>query len=390
MPALRAWLPSTVLPAGCVLLVGALCLWRADRASADDGAKPAVTSPGAVEGILLMRNGLVVSGRIIKAGSDYEVHSAYGGKAVYPGASVKMHCASLTEAYGKLRETAKAQRDADAHILLARWCLTNHLDGEACDELRDALTMEPERDDARRLLRNAEETIQAKNRPAVPVIHDDPVRAARLAAAAADEAVSLGGLSREQAMQFSRRIQPLLVNNCTAAGCHGRESETRFRLYKVTPGKDSNRHASERNLAEVLDHIDLDKPRASPVLTAPRGNHGRRGRPIFAGQRGEEQLAELRKWVVAVAKDESVRERFGEHDARRKIVEAQASVSGDEGGEAVSARDTAGDRVPPMKDPFGATGKSSKKPQTPVPPLKSDPFDPAVFNRGTSRPGAGR
>ena len=40
-------------------------------------------------------------------------------------------------------------------------------------------------------------------------------------------------LSREQALQFARRIQPLLVNNCTAAGCHGRDSETGFRLSKV-------------------------------------------------------------------------------------------------------------------------------------------------------------
>src|SRR5205823_1032493 len=103
-----------------------------------------------------------------------------------------------------------------------------------------------------------------------------------------------------------------LVNNCTAAGCHGRDSETGFRLSKVTPGKDASRHAAERNLAEILEQIDMKKPRSSPLLTAPRGNHGRRGRPIFVGPRGDEQLAELAQWVTAVAGEEAQREKRGQ------------------------------------------------------------------------------
>jgi hypothetical protein len=349
-----------------------------------DEVDPPSTARGAAEGVLVMRNGMVVSGRILKTGSDYEVHGPQGSRAVYLGTHVKLHAASLTEAYQQLRESALKQRSANAHVLLAQWCLTNHLDSEARDELLDALKLEPDRDDARRMLRNAEESLQKgqATAPSTAVAPDDPLRTPRQATAPADDAVSLGGLSRETALQFARRIQPLLMNNCTAAGCHGRDSQNGFRLYKISPGKYANRHAAERNLAEVLECIDLKKPRSSRLLTAPRGKHGRRGRPVFAGPRGEEQFAELQKWVTAVAREESARD-VGATGDRRKTSAVPVSRSRDDGVESGrSAGSAAGDTLPPAK-PFAADMPLPS--QRPLPPGSGDPFDPAVFNRGADR-----
>ena len=325
---------------------------------------------------------MVVSGRILKTGNDYEVQSPHGGKAFYVGAYVKLHAASLSDAYDKLRDSANSQKTANAHLFLAQWCLANHLDTEARQELQDALALEPDREDAKRLLRNAEETIAAKKRPVSVVVHEDPARAARLAAASIDDAVSLGGLSRELGLRFARRIQPLLVNNCTAAGCHGRDSQSGFRLQKVTPGKDANRHAAERNLAEVLDEIDLKKPRLSPLLTAPRGNHGRRGRPVFAGQRGDEQLAELQQWVAAVAREEAVRAKLGERDSPRKDAVEQASASS-----AASPRNSspASSARPGAKAVSAGAFDAKAAEQIPIPAGRGDPFDPTEFNRGSVR-----
>jgi hypothetical protein len=331
---------------------------------------------------------MVVSGRILQTGNDYEVHGPQGSRAFYPGSHVKLHAASLIEAYRKLRDNALTQHSANAHILLAQWCLTNHLEGEARQELLDALKLEPDRDDARRMLRNAEESIQKSTGAdsSSVVVHDDPAPAARQAAAAADDAVSLGGLAREHALQFARRIQPLLMNNCTAAGCHGRDSQNGFRLYKISPGKYANRHAAERNLAEVLECIDLKKPRSSRLLTAPRGKHGRRGKPVFVGPRGEEQFAELQKWVVAIARDEAARENGGPTDRRKSSAMSSVSSGGENRAAPAKANATPARDAPPAATPFSAGASGGKLPdQRPLPAGGGDPFDPAAFNRATDR-----
>jgi hypothetical protein len=376
----RTWLCIATLLAGWGIAGAAGSLAKTASARGDE-TDPPTTARVAAEGVLVMRNGVVVSGRILKTGSDYEVHGPQGSRAFYPGTHVKLHAASLAEAHKKLRENALTQNSANAHVLLAQWCLTNHLDGEARQELLDALKLEPDRDDARRMLRNAEESLQKDRRiESSPVeVHDEPARTAGQTSASTEDAVSLGGLSREQALQFARRIQPLLMNNCTASGCHGRDSQNGFRLYKISPGKYANRHAAERNLAEVLECIDLKKPRSSPLLTAPRGKHGRRGRPVFAGPRGEEQLAELQKWVTAVAREESARDVDGATDRRKN---SALPVSRSRTEPVPGGAPAAGDSLP-AAEPFSPGAKLPS--QRPLPAGSGDPFDPAAFNRSADR-----
>jgi hypothetical protein len=376
----RRWFQSKVPLFACALLAFFADLPTA-RVSGADETVPAAGTRAAAEGILVLRSGAVVCGKIVRSGDQYEVQSPAGTMAV-PESLVKLHAPNLSEAYARLRASAEAQSGANGRITLAQWCLTNHLEKEACQELRDALALEPDRDDAKRLLRSAEDALEARGKPAKTAPAVDAVRASRQTEGTTEEPGSLGGLSREQALQFARRIQPLLVNNCTAAGCHGRDSETGFRLSKVTPGKDASRHAAERNLAEILEQIDVKKPRSSPLLTAPRGNHGRRGRPIFAGPRGEEQLAELARWVTAVAAEETQREKRGQPGGPAKNSVEQV-VSRNDGGL------PRGKSAAATRDPFapvpaaGASAKQSEK--SPITRDQVDPFDPANFNRTPER-----
>jgi hypothetical protein len=374
----RTWLPKMALMAGigfCTAFGPA-----ATHATAGDEGDLADEPQAAREGILVMRNGAIVSGKIMKSGTIYEVQCLAGRMAV-PENLVRLRCANVSEAYEKLHASAAAQEDADSHLMLARWCLTNHLEREARRELQAALALEPDREEAKRLLRSVDELLSPSRQIVKVASQEDPVRAARIAAAAAaDETVSLGGLTRENASQFARRIQPLLVGNCTAAGCHGRDSQTNFRLTRVTPGRDSNRHAAERNLIEVLALIDVARPRASPLLTVPRNNHGRRGKPIFSGPRGEEQLAELRKWVIAVSREEAVREKLGKR--RDKEGPVRPASSRETRGEPSRLQAAGGlSSVKPFDD--GAESDESDSPQRPL-PAAQDPFDPAAFNKSAA------
>jgi hypothetical protein len=376
----RRWLQSRIsLFASAMLAL--LANFQSVRLVGAEETVPAAATRSAAQGILVLRSGVVVSGKIVRAGDQYEVQSPAGTMAV-PESLVKLHAPNVGEAYARLRASAEAQSGANGRITLAQWCLTNHLEKEACQELRDALALEPDRDDAKRLLRNAEEALEAREKPAKTAPAADPVRASRQTGGTTEDPGSLGGLSREQALQFARRIQPLLINNCTAAGCHGRDSETGFRLSKVTPGKDASRHAAERNLAEILEEIDVKKPRSSPLLTAPRGNHGRRGRPIFVGPRGDEQLAELAKWVMAVAAEEVQRDKRGQTGGPAKN-SAELVANRNDGGLPRGKSATA------ARDPFApapGAGADAKRPgQSPITRDQVDPFDPANFNRTTDR-----
>ena len=377
-------LRSIALRAGWCLLAGWLTLARAGSAPGQD--VPA-DSQAAADGVLLMRTGTVIFGKILKSGEYYEVVNPHGSMQV-PGSMVRMRCDSIQEVYKKLRASVEKQQSALAHLSLSRWCLTYELHAEAREQAQAALELEPDREDARRLVRRADELLN-NPRPAARAEAESAPPRERSVSPPADEPISLGGLSRDLARDFSRRIQPLLMNSCMASGCHGPDSKTGFHLQKVVSGSNTSRHAAERNLVEVLEQIDFKKPRSSPLLVVPRGNHGRRNRPVFSGTRGPEQLAELQRWVMAVSREESAREK------------TSAPIAARPANNPLTPR---GVDVPVAARPFDKLLRSVPSPradESPEPnaqtgdrPLPdrgaADPFDPAVFNRGADLPSGGR
>lgn len=327
-------------------------------------------------GILVMRNGKVVDGRILKSGDDYTVRNPQGGIMFVPGALVSLHCESLRDAYRKLRDNAQKQNAPAGHCALARWCITNKLMTEARTELNDALQLEPLHEEARNLLVRLNELLDPQ-RPDEEKKSAAPTTSAPKATRfTTDDVESLGSLSREQALHFTRRIQPILVNNCAVAGCHGPESETGFHLQRVVPGGDTSRIASERNLAEVLEQIDVKSPRSSPLLTVPRGSHGRRGRPAFAGPRGSEQYEEIRKWVQIVARAEVAREkREGPAPQKEDRIEQVSGVNERQ------ERTNQSRRTSKAATPVESRGNGPLR--APIDPFQvmRDPFDPELFNK---------
>jgi hypothetical protein len=133
--------------------------------------------------------------------------------------------------------------------------------------------------------------------------------------------------------------------------------------------------------------VDLKKPRSSSLLTAPRRHHGRNGRSVFLGQRGEEKFSELESWVVAIARDDVQR---GQQDSERKSGTERAKAAATKsrstsGGKSVAS----GGKHSSNADPFAQSQADATSSQTPLPAATVDPFDPTGFNRSSSR-GAGR
>jgi hypothetical protein len=219
------------------------------------------------------------------------------GSMLVPFGHVRLEATDRRDAYRKLRKTLP-ERTATRHIELARWCLGQNLIDEARVELRDALVLEPNRNEARSMLRRLEQSLHGEKavhlKPSrVPLKTPDGFEPA--------EVESLAGLSRESAQQFVSKIQPILMNKCATAGCHGPAARNKFRLTRVRVGRGSHRVFSERNLAVVLRYVDVEHPQRSPLLVTPEGSHGGQSRAIFHGSRGADQMTALAGWVRQVA-----------------------------------------------------------------------------------------
>ena len=99
--------------------------------------------------------------------------------------------------------------------------------------------------------------------------------------------------------RFARKVQPLLVNNCTTSGCHQPSGAQNFQLDRAVLHGLSNRRTTLRNLVATLELVNRDAPKLSPLLAIPSGSHGGMKRSIL-GPRQEEQLRQLVDWVAMV------------------------------------------------------------------------------------------
>jgi len=176
--------------------------------------------------------------------------------------------------------------------------MSHELLKEARKELFDALVLEPSNESARRMLARVQESIrrgstQPDKDPSSPKRTDDGFKV--------PEARSLSGINPVAAQQFVRTIQPIFMNKCSNATCHGSQAKNDFRLIRIRRGRGSHRVYVERNLAATLKFVDLKHPDKSPLLMKPQGSHGRTGRAVFYGVFAEKQINSIRDWVRLVA-----------------------------------------------------------------------------------------
>lgn len=372
------------------VLLSALIIWTGHLPlQADSEVDQDPTEPG----MLVLTTGRVVTGRILRNGQDYLVRTP-SGEMFVPAGLVRLRSRNLADAYRQLRLAFPENHGAEAHMALARWCLTQKMYSEARTEIRDAIKMEPDRAEALDMLQRLDTMVdpeRVEQRQEKPVIVEVGKPANRF-----NEVESVGGLPQELASHYVNKVQHILTNNCSKSGCHGHNEEAReFRIQKFTTGNRSNRHLSERNLAAILKFIDFDNPLESPLLIKPRGNHGRRGTVIFVGSRGADQYSELRDWVLNVAANRNE----GANVRPRKVTSRRgggkirtASYVKPDGASASAEQSAEPDLFPELSKGRRNNSKSSKtqhatdsspsdrEPDGPLPGAR-DPFDPAEFNK---------
>lgn len=251
------------------------------------------------ERLLLLQNGRVVKGVLRKSSSGYIVNVT-GGQLVLPFDQVRLEAADLEDAYRQQRDTMP-DHTAAAHIELARWCVANNLPDPARKELREALRREPDSTLAKNMLERINDQLLTTND--VPAVVNRNGQFSLLGDAKPGiPPETLGGLPREAAAEYVSKIQPLLVNRCATGGCHGPGSGNSFELLRVKLGKSPPKSYSERNLAAVMERLDLERPLSSPLLLKLRGEATAFGSRQSHGGLSQDQALSLRAWIEGISK----------------------------------------------------------------------------------------
>lgn len=264
--------------------------------------QPSGLAPG--ERVLVLRTGRVMKGRIKKISTGWLV-STNRGNAVIPFEQVHFDADDLTDAYLRLR-IQNGRPTVASHLRLAEWCLSQNILAEAARELRDALKKDPANETARLMLNRVDNEIRRRN-PPEPEAQEptDVVILTQKEQKIADSEVrSLAGLSPESAREFVASIQPLLLNKCGNARCHGTVAKNDFKLTRLRSGASNSRIVSEKNLAVVLNDLQPKSNTKPRLLQIIRGTHA--GKTIFNGRYGAVQMQTLQAWMNSAAKELSI------------------------------------------------------------------------------------
>lgn len=343
---------------------------RSAATSAAPMVRPAVAptagaAMAADSGVLILRNGQTIEGRICRVG-DYYYVGMPDGEVRLRVAEVEVICHDLLDGYQRKRAQLPLENAAE-HLQLAQWCQKVGLLEQAEAELAAARRIDSRHpmlellDHRQRLLR-------------------EPPPSPTKQKAAGDFEVGPDELDRMTqqlapgvAEFFTQTIQPILVNNCLTAGCHTRPERSEYYMLRPPHDQRPGRRLTQRNLYETLKWIDANQPDQSRLLQAATTPHGgQKVAPLGPGRTQQSQMIQF--FVEAAAR-------------------GNQSPTVDSGSQLATVPVQTADRAlrpslaqnPPMQPPARPTDRNEFQQLTPQRPAL--PISPMVDARPQAEPG---
>ena len=339
-------------------------------AAAALGGEPFGLQPVPEQGVLLLHNGQTLSGRITRAGELYYV-SFPNGEIRVKADDVEFHCRDIDEGYRRKRAAIQAG-DVVEHIRMAQWCLRHELFGHATMELADAMAADPTHPVIGLLQRRLQLAISPQPEPSC--------KSESVSAVSSLSFEQLDQMVREMppgaVETFTQTIQPVLMNNCSTAACHGPGTATKYRLERISKGRPPSRRMTQRNLHATLQWINRRDPTDSRLLTAPTGPHGTAKAAVFS----EHQVLQYKRmvdWVCRLSGRNQPEVPKTVDPAAQPAVQAMADSAQSAVSPAVFEQPVENVEVerPPVAGPSIKRGAELKQ------FVPADPFDPEIFNR---------
>ena len=316
--------------------------------------------------LVVLKDGQILAGIIsenpmgvgIQIGPEY--HSI-------PHDQVNVTATSLADAYEKMRDKLTNGSGLE-HLQLSRWCRKWCLFEQADVELKTAHALDPSLTPANlnAALHAEEESIaEAQNELRMVMTPNGVVERS--------ERSNLG-LLRENHRDFIRQVQPLLMNKCGNANCHGEAADNRFLLEPIRSAMAVNRLQNHANVVSVLKFIDFEQPEQSPLLTSlSDSTHS----IVFSGAKAREQYALLRNWILEVGRTSQI-------DVALLTPQPQVQRESTTRIQPAWQQETHPNMVSStvaVPKPFVAATSTRPLSLETSPPAPIDAFDPELFNR---------
>jgi hypothetical protein len=333
---------------------------------------------------LLLKNGETLEGTISAAGDFYLV-VAENTELQVRARDVEAACRNLDEIVA--HKSARLNPDSpDDHIALAQWCIDRELYGIAARELTEAYRIDDTHPRIPLLERRMKAAMTAPRAVAPPPMPTAP---------SIDEATvnrALADVSNESIHDFTVRVQPLLMNYCATAGCHGPKPKSEFHLERIYLNELNDSRLVRRNLHAVLKQVDAKNPSTSKLLTVPLTPHGGGKNALFHAHNAEHYRM-LAMWVgkiAAAAKTAAPAPTTAATTASTDPLLQRLPIAPPGGPapapaspppaiapSAAGAPSATGDTAAPQTPPASAASTAAPPAATPA----ADPFDPEIFNR---------
>ncbi|TWT82395.1 hypothetical protein CA13_38580 [Planctomycetes bacterium CA13] len=319
---------------------------------------------------VLLHNGNVVYGTAHQRGEFVVIRRESGVEIQLSRNDVACWANSIHDLY-KFRVDNRRDSSVATRLNEIRWCLRYDLFGLAAAELVEVYSVDPSNGEARKLenrLRRAAEV--AMRQPSNPSTSNQDFKAASTDVAPPSPMVQAIVDSSEHIRDFSRYVQPLLINRC--GQCHSHTSEQAWQLNTPSIGQRATSRMTRQNLTATLGFVDLDSPLDSELLQKSTTAHG--DEPAGNDARRSAAAATLLHWIASI---EATVPRLQLDQPKSDSLGQYASpISSEEIGPSELPKSELGEAtVNPRTDDVTSDPKPSRLPKI------SNPFDPELFNR---------
>lgn len=300
-------------------LMGSAALLAADPQAPEPAALVATVptpapAPSGPPTVLLLSNGKVLQGEILKDESGYVLKHKVGVMH-FPRRNVEMTFRSMEEVYD-YKKSRCPENDPDERLKLATWCLEQQMKPEAKAHLAAILELSPENRRARAMLANLE-----RSPGTTPPVDTEVIRTSVEVEAAPPAELNLNRLREEYArhprsqempaifdletpmavrrfQEYSRSVHPILQRQC--ARCHNEQFQGDFQMIQTRARRDlTNDLILRSNLDATLRIVNREDLAHSPLLSAAGMTHGAGGKPVLGGPNSPEYRV-LANWVKSL------------------------------------------------------------------------------------------
>lgn len=263
-----------------------------------------VTAVVGEDGYILLRNGNVMRGELERLGHLVVVRRNGEEQLKLQASQVVCTGDSLEELH-RHRVSKRSAYDIKGILDDVRWCLRHGMHAEVEQLLQQALMLDPTHPEAARLRRQWQVLHQPANAETVSRVRisQDPEPQQRKASEEAEEAIDRElqslGMPESALAQFSRQVQPLLINRCGNAGCHRAPRDSGWELahwgsHVRPPGR-----MTKQNLLATFRQVDRNDPGQSDLIRYALSPHGgRRAAPVRDAD--DPVFSALRQWVETI------------------------------------------------------------------------------------------